>query len=120
MEGRCSVRIIAVCAFVALFGMSSAAASLLQFSATTDRGQIVSFTLDTTVPNTYDPILYPNLPMRGVYLNAVHDLNFELTSIILSDAATSPGQTGAGQPLTIMEVGPLFNSESLSLFLVFL
>jgi len=78
------VRIITVCAYVALFGLSSADASLLQFTATTERGEIVSFTLDTTVPNTYDPILYPNLPIRGVYLNAVHDLDFEGASIILS------------------------------------
>jgi hypothetical protein len=114
------VRIITVFAFVALFGLSSADASLLQFSATTDRGEIVSFTLDTTVPNTYDPVLYPNLPIRGVYLNAVLDLNFEGTTISHSDAATTPGETGAGQPLTVMEVGPLFNRESLSLFLIFL
>jgi hypothetical protein len=105
---------------VALFGLSSAAASLLQFSSMTDKGEIVSFTLDTTVPDTYDPILYPNLPIRGVYLNAVHDLNFEGTSIVLSDAATTPGHTGGGQPLTVMEVGPLFNLESLHLFLIFL
>ncbi len=114
------MRIITVCVFVAFFGLSCADASLLQFSATTDRSEIVSFTLDTTVPNTYDPILYPNLPIRAVYLNSVHDLNFEGTSIFSSDAATTPGQTGSGQPLTVMEVGPLFHSESLSLFLIFL
>src|SRR5260370_14665930 len=118
---RCpSVRFLTFTLTAVFFALASANSSLLQFSPTADTGEIASFTLDTTVANTYDPILYPNLPIRGVYLNAVHDLNFEGTSVILSDVATTPGETGAGQPLTAMEVGPLFNSESLSLFLIFL
>jgi len=104
----------------ATFGLASADATPLQFSALADTGNTVSFVLDTVVPNTYDPALYPDLPIRGVYLNAVHDLNFEGTHVALSDVATSPGMTGDGRPLTIMEVGPLFNLESLSLFLLFL
>lgn len=72
------------------------------------------------MPNTYDPILYPNLPIRGVYLNSVHDLNFEGTNISLSDATTTPGETGDGRPLTGMKVGPLFDTQSLSLSLIFL
>jgi len=106
---------------ITVLGVGSAAASLLQFSATTfDTGEITSFTLDTTVPNTYDPILYPNTPIRGVYLNSVHDLNFEGTNIPLTDATTTPGETGAGTPLTSMDVGPLFDLQSLSLELIFL
>ena len=71
----------------------------------------------TAVPNSYDPVLYPDLPIRGVYLNAVYSLSFEGTHIALSDVATTPAMTGDGRPLTVMEVGPLFNLESLSLFL---
>jgi hypothetical protein len=104
----------------AMFCLSSADATPLQFSAVADTGEIVSFVLNTAIPNTYDPALYPDLPIRGVYLNAVYDLNFEGTHVALSDVASTPGLTGDGRPVTIMEVGPLFNSESLSLFLVFL
>ena len=114
------MRLVTLILSVAVLGLTSAHADLLQFSAITATGEIASFTLDTAVPNTYDPILYPNLPIRGVYLSSVHDLNFEETHITVSDVATSPGVTGDGRPLTIMEVGPLFNMESLSLFLVFL
>jgi hypothetical protein len=113
------IKFLTISLITAVLGVGSAAASLLQFSATTDTGEITSFTLDTTVPNTYDPILYPNLPIRGVYLNSVHDLNFEGTNISLSDATTTPGETG-DVPATIMEVGPLFDTQSLSLFLIFL
>ena len=108
------------CVIWATFGHASADATPLQFSAVADTGNTVSFVLDTAVPNMYDPALYPDLPIRGVYLNAVHDLNFEGTHVALSDVATSPAMTGDGRPLTIMEVGPLFNLESLSLFLQFL
>jgi hypothetical protein len=114
------IKFLTISLITAVLGVGSAAADLLQFSATTDIGGITSFSLDTTVPNTYDPILYPNLPIRGVYLNSVHDLNFEGTNIPLSDATTTPGETGDGRPLTIMEVGPLFDTQSLSLFLIFL
>src|SRR5260370_20405391 len=103
---RCpSVRFLTFTLTAVFFALASANASLLQFSATADTGEIASFTLDTTVPNTYDPILYPNLPIRGVYLSAVHDLNFEGTNISLSDATTASGVRGDGQPLTIMEGG---------------
>ena len=114
------IKFLAISLITAVLGVGSATASLLQFSATTGTGEITSFTLDTTVPNTYNPILYPNLPIRGVYLNSVHDLSFEGTNIPLSDATTTPGETGDGRPLTIMEVGPLFDTQSLSLFLIFL
>jgi hypothetical protein len=114
------IKFLTINLLMAVLGLGSAAASLLQFSATTDTGEIASFTLDTAVPNTYSPILYPNLPIRGVYLNAVRDLNFEATELPLSDATTTPGETGDGRPLTIMEVGPLFDNQSLSLFLIFL
>ncbi|HJW50506.1 MAG TPA: PEP-CTERM sorting domain-containing protein [Burkholderiaceae bacterium] len=103
----------------ATLGLASADATPLQFSAVADTGEIASFVLDTAVLNTYDPALYPNLPIRGVYLNAVYDLNFEGTHVALSDVTTSPGMTGDGRPATIMEVGPLFDLASLSLFLVF-
>ncbi len=114
------MRLMALSGLATVLGLASADASLLQFSATTDNGETVSFTLDTSVPNTYDPILYPNLPIRGVYLNAVRNLNFEGTDIALTDITTAPGETGLSQPLTIMQVGPLFDTESLSLFLLFL
>lgn len=114
------MRLLALSLSVAIFGLTSAHANVLKFSAITDTGEIASFALDTAVPNTYDPILYPNLPIRGVYLNSVHDLNFEDTHIAVSDVTTAPGVTGDGRPLTLMEVGPLFNSQSLSLFLIFL
>jgi hypothetical protein len=104
----------------ATFSLVHADAAPLQFSAVTDTGRTVSFVLDTAVPNTYDPALYPDLPIGGVYLNAVHDLNFEGTQVALSDVATGLGMTGDGRPLTIMDVGPLFNPESLSLDLQFL
>jgi PEP-CTERM motif len=103
----------------AVFGLAPAAAASLEFSALTETGESVSFVLDTAVANTYDPALYPDLPIRGVYLNAVHDLNFEGTHIAVSDVATTPGVTGNDRALTIMEVGPLFNLESLSLDLLF-
>jgi hypothetical protein len=114
------IKFLTIGLITAALAVSSAFASLLQFSATTDTGETTSFTLDTTVPNTYDPILYPNLPIRGVYLNSVHHLSFEGTNISLTDATTTPGETGDGRPLTIMEVGPLFDTQSLSLFLIFL
>jgi len=104
----------------ATFGFASADAAPLQFSAVANNGEVVSFVLDTAVSNTYAPALYPNLPIRGVYLNAAYDLNFEGTHVALSDVAMTPGVTGDGRPLTVMEVGPLFDLESLSLFLVFL
>jgi hypothetical protein len=104
----------------AVFGLASGNASILQFSAITDTGEVASFTLDTSVPNTYSSTLYPNTPVRGVYLGAVHDLLFGDTYIALSDAATAPGQTGDGRLLTTMLVGPLFNDDSLSLSLGFL
>jgi len=116
----CPMKFLTLIAFEVVFGLASADASLLEVSFMTDTGEIASFTLETTVANTYDPSLYPNRPIRGVYLGAAHDLNFEGTHIGLSDVTTSPGETGSGQPLTIMEVGPLFNNESLSLFLIFL
>jgi PEP-CTERM motif len=103
----------------AMFGLASADATPLQFSAVADTGEIVSFVLDTAVPNTYDPALYPG-PIRGVFLNAVSGLNFAGTHIALSDVATVPGMTGDGRPLTTMEIGPLFDLESLSLHLLFL
>lgn len=114
------MRLITLGGLATVLGLASADASLLQFSATTNNDETVSFTLDTSVPNTYDPILYPNLPIRGVYLNAVENLNFEATDIALTDVATTPGETGLSQPLTVMEVGPLFKNQSLSLFLIFL
>jgi len=114
------MKFLAACLTVSIVGLTSARAGSLQFSAITDTGKIVSFTLDTAVSNTYDPMLYPNLPIRGVYLGSVHDLNFEDTHITVSDVATTPGVTGDGRPLTIMEVGPLFDTQSLSLFLLFL
>ena len=86
----------------ATFGLAPADAVPLQFSAVANNGEIVSFVLDTAVSNTYDPALYPDLPIRGVYLNAAYDLNFEGTHVALSDVATSPGMTGDGRPLTIM------------------
>src|SRR5260370_22838954 len=86
----------------------------------TDTGEVASFTLDTAVLNTYDPAIYPNLPIRGVYLSAIHGLNFENTNIALSDVTTTRGMTGDGRPLTIMAVGPLFNNESLSITLILL
>jgi hypothetical protein len=114
------MKFLTIGVLMAALSVGSAAASLLQFSAITDTGAIASFTLDTSVPNTYSPDLYPDLPIRGVYLNAAYDLNFEGTNIALSDVTTGPGETGDGRPLTIMEVGPLFDHESLSLFLIFL
>ena len=114
------IKLLTINLLVAVLGLDSAAASILQFSAVTDTAEIVSFTLDSGVPNTYDPNLYPDLPIRGVYLNAVHDLNFEGTNIVISDVATTPGRLGDGRPVTVMEVGPLFDNQSLSLFLVFL
>lgn len=104
---------------LAIFGLPSANADMLQFTATTDTGETVSFTLDTSVPNTYSPILYPNTPITGVYLGAVHNLNFEGTEIAVSDLTTDLGESGL-HPATLMQVGPLFNGDSLSLFLVFL
>src|SRR5690242_3169602 len=104
----------------AVFGLASVDASALLFTATTDTGETASFVLDTTAPNTYDPVLYPLVPLRGVYLNAVSDLTFEGTHLASTDVTTTPGQTGDGRPLTIMNVGPLFNTASLNLFLVFL
>lgn len=103
-----------------LSGAAYVNASTLFFSATTDTGELTQFTLDTSVPNTYNPALYPNSPVRGVYLGAVHDFNFETTSIGVSDLAATPGETGINQQLTIIDVGPLFNLGSLSLELVFL
>lgn len=115
------IRLLTICLITTLIGVGSAAASLLRFSATTDTGEIASFTLDTTVPNTYDPSLYPHSPIRGVYLNSVHDLNFEGTNIPLSDAATIPITNGAGQPGTAIQVGSLlFDPSSLFLDLIFL
>src|SRR5258708_5579971 len=114
------MRFLTVSLITAVFSLTPANASLLQFSAITNTGEITSFTLDTTVPNTYDPIRYPNIPIRGVYLNAAYDLSFEGTDIPLSDVTTTPGETGDGRPLTEMQVGPLFNNESLSLDLIFL
>jgi hypothetical protein len=114
------LKFLAKALFVAALGLGSVGASMLKFSALTDTAEIVPYILDTTVPNTYDPNLHPNLPIREVFLNAVHDLNFEGTNIVTSDVATTPGMTGDGRPVTIMEVGPLFDSQSLSLFLVFL
>jgi hypothetical protein len=114
------VRLATIGLISAIFGLSSANASTLQFTAITDTGETASFLLDTTVPNTYSPSLYPDTPVRGVYLGAVQDLTFEGTHIPISDVATTPGQTGDGRPLTVMEVGPLFNRDSLSLFLLFL
>ena len=105
---------------LATFGLASADATPFQFTAVTETGKTVSFVLDTAVPNTYDPALYPDVSIVGVYLNAVHDLNFEGTHVALSDVTTDLGMTGAGRPLTIMNVGPLFNLESLSLDLAFL
>jgi hypothetical protein len=109
---------------LAVFGLGFANATTLRFSALTSTGETVAFTLDTTVPNTYSPTLYPppTLPLCacGVYLDAVQDLNFEGTHIARSDIVTMPGMTGDGRPITIMDVGPLFNTESLSLFLIFL
>jgi hypothetical protein len=103
----------------AMFGLASADAQSLLFSARVDTGETVSFFLDTTVPNTYDPALYPGF-VRGVYLNAVYGLNFEGVSIPVSDVAMTPAVTGGGQPLTFMDVGPLFDNESLSLQIQFL
>jgi hypothetical protein len=114
------MRFLALCLSVAVFGLTFARADVLQFSAITDMGEIASFTLDSGIPNTYDPILYPNLPIRGVYLSSVHDLNFENTHITVADVTTSPGMTGDGRPLTIMQVGPLFDLASLHLSLLFL
>lgn len=106
----------------AVFSLASANATTLQFYATTGSGETASFILNTTVPNTYSPTLYPTLPVCacGVYLGAVQDLKFEGTNIALSDVVTQPAVTGDGHPLTIMDVGPLFNNESLSLELVFM
>ena len=114
---RFAIILILICAS---FGLTSANASTLQFSAITDTGETASFLLDTTFPNTYSPSLYPDRPIRGVYLGAIQDLTFEGTHIAISDVTTSPGETGDGRPLTIMEVGPLFDTDSLSLFLIFL
>ena len=96
----------------ATFGLASADPTLLYFSAVADNGEIASFALDTSVPNTYDPVLYPNTPIRGVYLNAAHDLTFEGTHIALSDVTTAPAMTGDGRPLTALEVGLLVNVET--------
>lgn len=107
----------------AVFGLASANATTLQFSAITDAGETATFTLDTTVPNTYSPTLYSSeLPKCacGVYLDAVQDLNFEGTHIAMSDVVTLPGERGDGLPITFMEVGPLFDNNSLSLDLIFL
>ena len=104
----------------AVFGLASANATTLQFSAVTDAGATVTFTLNTAVPDTYSPALYPNILPSGVFLNAVHDLNFEGIDIAVSDVVTMPGVTGDGRPLTVMNVGPLFDNESLSLSLIFL
>jgi hypothetical protein len=103
----------------AVFGLASAAAAPLQFAMVAGNGEIASFVLDTAVLNTYDPVRYPG-PVRGVYLNAAYDLNFEGVHVPLSDVATIPGMTGDGRLLTSMEVGPLFDNLSLSLSLVFL
>src|SRR5262249_20460021 len=111
-SGVHAVRFLALCLSVAVFGITSAHADVLQFSAITDTGEIASLTLDTAIPNTYDPVLYPNLPIRGVYLSSVHDLNFENTHITVADVTTGPGMTGDGRPLTIMDVGPLFDLAS--------
>ena len=108
----------------AVFGLASANATTLQFYATTNTGETASFILDTTVPNTYSPTLYPPpiLPVCacGVYLGAVQDLKFEGTDIALSDVVTQPGETGNGNAITVMDVGPLFDGASLSLELIFL
>jgi hypothetical protein len=114
------MRFLILSLIAAVFSLTPASASLLQFSAIATTGEIASFRLDTTVPNTYNPILYPNSPIRGVYLNAVYDLTFEGTDIPVADITTTPGETGDGRPLTTMDVGPLFNNESLSLSLIFL
>ena len=89
------------------------------FSLLADNGEMASFALDTSVPNTYDPDLYPNTPIRGVYLNAAHDLTFEGTHIALSDVTTAPAMTGDGRPLTALQVGLLANAGNLSLDLHF-
>ena len=99
----------------ATFGLASAAPTLLYFSLLADNGEIASFALDTSVPNTYDPDLYPNTPIRGVYLNAAHDLTFEGTHIALSDVTTAPAMTGDGRPLTALQVGLLANAGNVSL-----
>lgn len=105
---------------LAILGMRSASANTLQFSAITDEGETVSFTLDTSIPNTYSTILYPDTLTRGVYLNAAHNLSFQGTEIATTDVTTGPGETGTGQPLTLMVVGPLFNSDLLTLSFIFL
>lgn len=107
------------CAICAASGLASADPTLLYFSLIADNGDIASFALDTAVPNTYDPVLYPDSPVRGVYLNAAHDLSFEDTHIALADVTTGPATTGDGRPLTAMGVGPLFDLESLHLDLWF-
>jgi len=101
------------------FGLAFADPTLLYFSLLADNGEIATFALDTSVPNTYDPILYPNTPVRGVYLNAAHDLTFEGTHIALSDVTTAPAMTGDGRPLTALEVGLLVNVGNLGLSLHF-
>ena len=103
----------------ATLGLASADPTLLYFSLLADNGEIASFALDTSVPNTYDPVLYPNTPIRGVYLNAAHDLTFEGTHISLSDVTTAPAMTGDGRPLTALEVGLLVDAGNLSLSLHF-
>ena len=81
----------------AVFGLASADASALLFTAITDTGETASFILNTTVPNTYDPILYPQVSGRGVYLNAVSDLTLDGTRIALSDVTTTAATTGDGR-----------------------
>jgi hypothetical protein len=100
-------------------GARLVSASTLFFSATIDTGEVAQFALDTSVPNTYDPALYPNNPVRGIYLGAVHDFSFEGMKIAVSDVAATPAETGINQPLAVFDVGPLFNLGSLSLELVF-
>jgi hypothetical protein len=94
---------------------------LLHFSAITATGETASFTLDTSVPNSFVPGKYLIPNPSGVYPNAVHDLTFEGTTIPVADLLTTVAQTGdsANPNLTEIDVGPLFNSESLSLTLYF-
>lgn len=104
----------------AFISVVSAQATVLNFAASDGSGSsTVSFQLDTAAANSYSPTLYPDLPVRGVFLDAVHNLAFEGTTIPVTDLVNSPGQTGTGDPLTVMEVGPLFDTSSLSVSLLF-
>src|SRR5262249_46442561 len=104
------------------FSTIMVATPLLHFTAITDTGETATFTLDTSVPNGYDPIQFPPPAFieGGVYLNAVRDLTFEGETIPLTDLTTTPGSTGNGIPLSILNVGPAGDiSQSLALELVF-